>query len=170
MHMDNAINTYTNKKQFTNQSVSYKEANKKTKHIKPIIFMDVDDVVIDTHQTIIDILNSRFHLDFTIEDVKEWGFDRILGRLNQAIKTNNNLQNLISMQGYHIPLTVEYIIHIFDSKEFWDKIRFKKYSEVMLNNLYHKYDIIFISQGTNINLTQIHKVQIMIATFLYELN
>ena len=157
--MDNAINdTYkTNKTQFKNQPVSYKEANQKTKHIKPIIFMDVDDVVIDTHQTIIDILNSRFGLGFTIDDVKEWGFDRILDRLNQAIKTNIILENRIVVEGYHTPLTIEYIINIFDSKEFWDKISFKKYAETMLNNLYHKYDIIFISQGTNINLTHKEK-------------
>lgn len=155
MRMNNTTNdTYkTNKTQFKNQPVSYKEANKKTKHIKPVIFMDVDDVVIDTHQTIIDILNSRFNLDFTIEDIKEWGFDSILERLNQAIKSDTVLQDKIAKEGYHIPLTVEYIIHIFDSGEFWDKISFKKYAEIMLNNLYHRYDIIFISQGTNTNLT-----------------
>ena len=152
MHMDNAINTYTNKKQSTNQSVSYKEANKKTKHIKPIIFMDVDDVVIDTHQTIINILNSRFNLGLTIEDVKEWGFDRILERLNNAIKSDFNLENRITVEGYHLPLTIEYIINIFDSDDFWNEVRFKTHAEKMLNNLYHQYDIIFISQGTKKNL------------------
>ena len=41
---------------------------------------------------------------------------------------------------------IRYIIHIFDSGEFWDKISFKKYAEIMLINLYHRYDIIFIDK------------------------
>ena len=155
--MDNAINTYTNKKQSTNQPVSYKEANKKTKHIKPIIFMDVDDVIIETHQTIIDLLNSRFNLDFTINDVKEWGFDRILERLNGAIKSDINLQDKITEEGYYSPLTIEYILDIFNSKEFWEEVRFKKHAEIMLYNFYDRYDVIFISQGTKTNLSQKYK-------------
>lgn len=148
MRMSNTTNdTYI-------QQVSYKEANQKTKHIKPIIFMDVDDVIIDTHQTIIDILNSRFDLGFTIEDVKEWGFDRILERLNTAIKSDSQLERQITEEGYHKPLTVEYIIHIFDSEEFWDRVWFQTNAMSVLNHLSRRYDIIFISQGTNSNLVQ----------------
>lgn len=133
--------------------------NKHTKYLKPLLFLDVDEVILDSHKALVSILNNTFELNGTSDEliplfITEWNFDTILTMLNNRITDNPELANTLQSEGHTLPLTMDYITHLFETVEFWDEVTFKEGALTLLEHLKDKYHIYFITKGTENNIWQ----------------
>ena len=114
---------------------------------KPIILLDVDDTLIDSSKVTIDLLNEKF--EFT-------------NRIKKLIKENKNIYEELKRWTYY-----EYFCgsedglrkeiekeseRIYESKEFWEKVSFNKYIDIMFDELGQSFKWIINSKGTKKNL------------------
>lgn len=146
----------TNELNQTGQTDQVIKTNKHTRP-RPILFLDVDDVVINTAETLIQILNEQFHSTLTVEDIKEWNFNTVLTKLNSHINTeltnNPSFKEQLMNQNVTLPITKSFILNIAESGEFWSKVTLKEDFYFLFKNMVHKYNIYFITNGTQKNLT-----------------
>ena len=151
--MNNA--NQTNELNQTGQTDQVTKTNKHTRP-RPILFLDVDDVVINTAETLIQILNEQFHSILTTDDIKEWNFSTVLTKLNSHIEAKlvkePEFKIQLEKQNVKLPITKEFILNIAETGEFWSKVTFKEDFYCLFMNMIHKYHIYFITNGTQKNL------------------
>lgn len=130
--------------------------NRHSKNLKPLLFLDIDEVILDSHKALVSILNNTFELNDTSDElspmfITEWNFDTILTMLNNRLEDNSELANTLQSEGYALPLTMDYIMSIFETEEFWSKVTLKEGALTLLEHLKEKYHIYFITKGTDKN-------------------
>lgn len=67
---------------------------------KRTIFLDVDDVLLDSSVAVVNILNQRYGLNKTLDDLVDWGYKSIYRNL-----------------------TKEQVSEIYESEEFWSSVK-----------------------------------------------
>ena len=102
---------------------------------KPTLYVDCDDTVLESSETVIKILNKRYGLDKTIDDLRDWNYKSIVKELSQ-----------------------EELYKIYESDEFWDDIRFKLGFLSFFNENCSKYNWVFVSLGTEENLKYVRRL------------
>lgn len=105
---------------------------------KQTVFLDIDDVILNSSEVVIEILNKRYNITppKDCSNIKDWGFKSIVRSLN-----------------------IKEVEEIFESDEFWDNV---KVSEDFLNiwethQLRTGYDWATVSVGTIDNLKKKEK-------------
>lgn len=96
------------------------------------LFIDFDEVLVDSIRSILLILNPRYGTDFKPSDCTQWDFKDLFPNI-----------------------TPDEVEKCFESDEFWDSLRFKTVGQNVLDfldKLKPYYNIIIISKGTEINL------------------
>lgn len=96
------------------------------------LFIDFDEVLVDSIRSILLILNPRYGTDFKPDDCTRWDFKDLF-----------------------LDITSDEVKKCFESDEFWDSLRFKTAGQNVLdflNKLKSYYNIIIVSKGTKINL------------------
>lgn len=105
------------KRRFTDVNIKYK------------IYVDCDDTVLNSSETIIELLNKKYGLNKTIRDLKDWNY--------RSIKKD---------------ITKKEISDIYESDEFWDKVKVKSWFMPVYMLGEDIFDWVFISKGTRKNL------------------
>ena len=111
---------------------------------KPNVFIDVDDVILNSSDTVIDILNKKFNLHKTKKDLKDWGFKSITHECNRQILED-----------------------IFCSKEFWNNVTCKTELIEALKKITIRNIIIFLIQIIFHSLPNI-KINFLIMLYIVE--
>lgn len=102
---------------------------------KQKIYWDVDDVVLNTTETMIELINQKYRLPLglkprTREEVKDWGFKSIFA-----------------------PMTKEQKIELFESNEFWNMVSIKpEFYNIVKSGVLNNYDNVFVTKGSIYNL------------------
>lgn len=108
------------------------------------LFIDVDDVVLNSSKAAINIFNKKFNLnpEKSFKDISEWSYKSICE-----------------------DITKKDIIEAFESDEFWDSVTINEYFKNLINNkVIEKYcKICFSTRGTEKNL---EKKRIMLTKFM----
>ena len=76
---------------------------------KRTIFLDVDDILLDSSAAVVAILNQRYGLNKTLDDLFDWGYKSIYRNL-----------------------TKEQVNEIYESEEFWSSV---KPNEILMKDL-----------------------------------
>ena len=108
-----------------------KGENKKVKE-KQTIFLDVDDVVFNSSEVVVNILNKRYNQDKTTENVKDWCYKSL-----------------------NCKMTPKKVEEIFESEEFWSQVKVKdEFIEniASVKELQEGYNWAFVTQGNKNNL------------------
>lgn len=105
---------------------------KESKQGKQTIYLDVDDVVFNSSEVVLDILNKKYDLHKTMNDIKDWCYTSIYKKMT--------------------PKVVE---EIYESEEFWSKVKIR--GDFLENIVYNKeiqknYIFAFVTQGNEKNL------------------
>lgn len=96
------------------------------------LFIDFDEVLVDSIRSILLILNSRYGTDFKPNDCTQWDFKDLFPDV-----TPNEVEKC------------------FESDEFWNSLKFKTVGQNVLDfldELKLYYNIVVVSKGTEINL------------------
>ena len=98
---------------------------------KQTIYWDVDDVILNTSEVVIDIINRRY-LDEdqykTFEDRKDWGLKSIWRGMNKQIAKE-----------------------IFESDDFWNSVKVKEEFKKVFDSIGDKYEHKLVTKGTECN-------------------
>mgnify|MGYP006928563935 CR=1 FL=1 len=117
------------------------QLNSLEKEQRIIIFMDVDDVMLNSLETVIEIINEDLEDNLIfVEDVKTWDFQVILRKIAKSNNPNK-----------HLYTTKQDIINIFDEDErFQERIRLKEEWLDFFDNKdnHDKFGILFFTQGS----------------------
>lgn len=92
------------------------------------IYIDFDNTIAETNKRVIDILNKRYNLNKTEDDLKDYGFNSIY------------------------PISESEKLEIFESDEFWEELEFKPGVLEVINKYQNIYDFVIVSKGTKINI------------------
>lgn len=92
------------------------------------IFLDFDNTIVESNKKIIDILNKKYNISKTEEDLNDYNFNSIY------------------------PITFDEKISIFESDEFYNQLEFKPGVLEFLDKYNKYFNIIIISKGTKNNL------------------
>lgn len=99
------------------------------------VFLDVDDVILNSSHIIIDILNERYNQNQSIEDLTDWGYRSLFPQV-----------------------TDEETEEIFASEEFWQRVEivptFREWILEDQHNLLSNYNWIYVTKGGKNNLIQ----------------
>lgn len=131
-----------NKEQNNIQKESQESIENTTKNYNriPLVF-DIDDVVLDSCQAIIDIINSKYDLMPRIEekDINDWDFTY----LRREIKRQKGIE-----------LYTQDLLKLFETEEFWERVNIKQgFLEIVCNKaIQENFRIALVSVGTDINL------------------
>lgn len=104
---------------------------------KQTIFWDLDDVVFNSTEVVVDIINKNFrepnHLSpRSIQDVKDWGYKSI-----------------------YAPLTQNQVHEIFKSQQFWDSIQVKQdFLSLAKSGVLSHYNNVIVTAGVNETFTK----------------
>lgn len=103
---------------------------------KRTIFLDVDDVLLDSSVAVVNILNQRYGLNKTLDDFVDWGYKSIYRNL-----------------------TKEQVSEIYESEEFWSSV---KPNEILMKALedseedeqgiWQQYNWILLTKGSKESL------------------
>lgn len=103
---------------------------------KRTIFLDVDDVLLDSSAAVVAILNQRYGLNKTLDDLVDWGYKSIYRNL-----------------------TKEQVSEIYESEEFWSSV---KPNEILMKTLedseedeqgiWQQYNWILLTKGSKESL------------------
>lgn len=96
------------------------------------LFMDFDEVLVDSIRSILLILNPRYGTDFKPDDCTQWDFRDLFP-----------------------DITPDEVEKCFESDEFWGTLRFKTVGQNVLDfldKLKSYYNIVIVSKGTETNL------------------
>ena len=103
---------------------------------KQKIFWDVDDVILNTSEALIEIINKKYRIPQglepkTVDDQKSWGYKSILRSFTEG-----------------------QLFEILESDEFWKKVRINKDFKMLLDTgLLDNYDNVLVTKGTLTNLS-----------------
>lgn len=140
---------------FLDNTEGYNSSEKHKNAVKSVLFLDIDDVVLNTGEAILDVLNARFELhgeeELKLEDIKEWNFYSILERINEVFKGNEKLQKKLSQLKY--PIGKDYILEILEVPDFWVRVELAEGFNEMIEVALKYYEVILLTQGTYINLS-----------------
>lgn len=92
------------------------------------VYIDFDNTIVESNQQVISILNNRYSLSKTEEDLTDYGFNSIA------------------------PITEEEKLSIFESDEFFSDLRFKSDFLKVLNKYNGQLKFIITTKGTKQNL------------------
>lgn len=100
---------------------------------KQIIYWDVDDVILNSGETIVELLNQkRQELGLQpreLKDLKDWGYKSILRDTNK-----NEIEAL------------------FESDDFWNRVKIKsEFIELMKSGILNSYNHRIVTKGSSIN-------------------
>lgn len=93
------------------------------------IYLDCDDTILNSSETVIDILNNRYGINKNIEDLKDWYYRSIV-------------KNILPEQ----------IIEIYSSDEFWSRVKFKQSFLDFYNKYRNKFEWYIVTKGDSVNL------------------
>jgi len=102
---------------------------------KQTVYWDVDDVILNSLETSIDIINKKYNEPHnlpnkTIKDAKDW-----------------------NMKSIYSELKPEQLIDIFECDDFWNNIRLRDdFIQIITKKLLSKYQHCFVTKGTQLNL------------------
>lgn len=96
---------------------------------KKTIFLDCDDTIMLSSETVIAILNKRYNENKTIHDLRDWYYRSIAGKVSQ-----------------------KEILEIYGSEEFWQELKLDQEFLNVFKELQDKYNWVFVSKGTPDNL------------------
>lgn len=102
---------------------------------KQKIYWDVDDVILNTTDVMVELINNKYRIPNNLEpktreQCKDWEF-----------------------KGIWRPLTKEQQNELFESNEFWDMITIKpEFYNIVKSGVLDKYDNIFVTKGSVYNL------------------
>lgn len=111
------------------------QLHKKEEKEKQKIYWDVDDVVLNTTETIVDLINNKYRLPNNLEcksmsDCKDWGYKSL-------------------WRG----MTKQQQMELFEGSDFWEAVKIKpQFYELVKTGILDEYDNIFITKGTVYNL------------------
>lgn len=108
------------------------------------IYLDFDNTIVESNKRIIDIINKKYNLSKTEQDLKDFDFNSI-----------------------H-PITLQEKTEMFESDEFYDGLEFKPYVLDVLNKYKDSYELIIVSKGTPLNLKKKEKWLIEHIPFNYK--
>ncbi len=91
------------------------------------IFIDFDNTVVESNKRIIEMINDKYGLSKTEEDLKDYNFQSIY------------------------PISVKEKIDMFESDSFYDNLDFKPGFENFIKNYASDFEIVFVSNGTTKN-------------------
>ena len=94
------------------------------------LYLDFDNTIVESNKRIIEILNKRYNLSKTEEDLKDYGYSSIY------------------------PISKEEKIKMFESDEFYNGLNFKSGVLEVLDKYKNIYNIVIISNGTDNNLSK----------------
>lgn len=93
------------------------------------IYMDCDDTILNSSAAIIEILNERYGVNKTVNDLRDYKYRSIVGTVSQ-----------------------EEILGIFQSEQFWKKVQFNEIFVEAIKKLKNIFKFIIVSKGTKENL------------------
>lgn len=96
------------------------------------LYLDLDEVILDSINAVLEILNARYNKDAKFDDIKMWNF-------------NDAFPNMTSDE----------IEDIFESKEFFDHVKFKDGAESFIEWAKRKFgasNITFVTKGGKTNI------------------
>lgn len=96
---------------------------------KPTIYVDCDDTILSSSKTVIRILNQRYGLNKTIDDMTDWFYRSIAPRVTQ-----------------------EEIMEIYESDEFWNDAELDEGFLKVFDKLKNDFHWVVLSRGTEENL------------------
>lgn len=99
--------------------------------MKTKIFLDCDDTILESSKCVINILNKKYNLHKTIEDLKDFNYRSIYGPINK-----------------------KEVFDIFESEEFWKNVEINKLFKENIEILKNDFEIVFVSCGTDKNLNK----------------
>lgn len=92
------------------------------------LFLDIDEVLLDTIDTVVQILNKRYNKNINPKDIKEWSFKDQFPMLHKG-----ELETL------------------FESDEFFKLIQYKEDAHDFLLDAMSNNEITFVTKGSEIN-------------------
>ena len=98
---------------------------------KQTIYWDVDDVILNTSEVAIDIINKRYLNDGqhkTFENRKDWGLKSIWRGMNKQIAKE-----------------------IFESDDFWNSVKVKEEFKKVFDSIGDQYEHKLVTKGTECN-------------------
>lgn len=100
---------------------------------KQTIYMDVDDVILNTRDTIIQLIRNKYKTEDKEENMKQeksWNFKTTYRNLSE-----------------------EELLSFFDSNEFWDNVKYKKsFLKILESGILDKYNLILVTKGSEKNI------------------
>lgn len=98
---------------------------------KPKIFIDADDTILMSSETVIDMLNERYNISpqKTIKNLKDWGYRSI-----------------------YTGVSGEIISDIYDSDEFFIRVQVNPAFEKFYRKFKHHLEFYIVTKGTFLNL------------------
>lgn len=105
------------------------------------IYLDFDNTIVESNKRVIEILNDRYNISKTEDDMKDYQFNSIY------------------------PISEKEKLDIFESDEFYNGLKFKPNVLEVLDKYKDSYKFIIISKGTENNLAK--KQQWIIKNFPY---
>ena len=97
---------------------------------KQTIFWDLDDVILNSSEVVVDIINKKFRDPLNLphkspNDIKDWGYKSILSTLTQ-----------------------NQVHEIFRSKQFWDEVEVKQdFINIAKSGLLSRYNNVIVTAG-----------------------
>ena len=98
---------------------------------KQVIYWDVDDVILNTSEVAINIINRRYLNEGqykTFEDRKDWGLKSIWREINKQIAKE-----------------------IFESDDFWNEVKVREEFKEIFDSIGDKYEHKLVTKGTECN-------------------
>lgn len=100
---------------------------------KQTIYMDVDDVILNTRDTIIQLIRNKYKTEDKEENMKQeksWNFKTTYRNLSE-----------------------KELLSFFDSNEFWDNVKYKKsFLKILESGILDKYNLILVTKGSEKNI------------------
>lgn len=100
---------------------------------KQTIYMDVDDVILNTRDTIIQLIRNKYKTEDKEENMKQeksWNFKTTYRNLSE-----------------------KELLSFFDSNEFWDNVKYKNsFLKILESGILDKYNLILVTKGSEKNI------------------
>ena len=97
------------------------------------IFLDFDNTIVESNKRIIELLNCRYNLHKTEDDLSRYDYSDIA------------------------PISRDEILSLYESNEFFDNLQFKKGALDAILKYKNQYHIIIVTRGTQANLAKKHE-------------
>lgn len=101
---------------------------------KLVIYVDCDDTILHSSETVINILNNRYNVNKSIQDLKDWHYRSIVSTV-----------------------TPEEILSIYSSDEFWEQVKINEKFLEIYNKFKEDIKWVIVSKGDCVNLLKKQK-------------